>query len=96
MTAPGSDPHDLARFIAAQEAMIDRVRAELRAGRKSSHWMWFVFPQIVGLGRSETARFYAIRTHEEAAAYDEPESISPVVFSPLGAGWVMVRCRRVR
>ena len=69
MTAPGSDPHDLARFITAQEAMIDRVRAELRAGRKASHWMWFVFPQIVGLGRSETARFYAIRTHEEAAAY---------------------------
>jgi uncharacterized protein (DUF1810 family) len=46
MTAPGSDPHDLARFIAAQVALIDRVRAELRAGRKSSHWMWFVFPQI--------------------------------------------------
>jgi uncharacterized protein (DUF1810 family) len=69
MTAPGSDPHDLARFITAQEATIDRVRAELRAGRKTSHWMWFVFPQIVGLGRSETARFYAIRTHEEAAAY---------------------------
>ena len=69
MTAPGSDPHNLARFITAQEATIDRVRAELRAGRKTSHWMWFVFPQIVGLGRSETARFYAIRTHEEAAAY---------------------------
>jgi uncharacterized protein (DUF1810 family) len=69
MTAPGSDPHDLARFIIAREAMIDRIRAELRAGRKASHWMWFVFPQIVGLGRSEPARFYAIRTHEEAAAY---------------------------
>ncbi len=65
----GSDPHDLARFIDAQEAMIDRVRAELRTGRKASHWMWFVFPQIAGLGRSETARFYAIRTREEAAAY---------------------------
>ena len=62
MTAPDSDPHDLRRFITAQEAIIDRVRAELRAGRKASHWMWFVFPQIVGLGRSETARFYAIRT----------------------------------
>jgi uncharacterized protein (DUF1810 family) len=69
MTAPGSDPHGLARFITAQEAMIDRVRAELRVGRKASHWMWFVFPQIFGLGRSETARFYAIRTQEEAAAY---------------------------
>ena len=41
-----SDPHDLRRFVTAQEAIIDRVRAELRAGRKSSHWMWFVFPQI--------------------------------------------------
>ena len=69
MTATGSDPHNLARFITAQEATIDRVRAELRAGRKTSHWMWFVFPQIVGLGRSETARFYAIHTYEEAAAY---------------------------
>ena len=49
--------------------MIDCIRAELRAGRKASHWMWFVFPQIVGLGRSETAHFYAIRTYEEAAAY---------------------------
>jgi uncharacterized protein (DUF1810 family) len=57
MTAPDSDPHGLARFITAQEAMIERVQAELRAGRKASHWMWFVFPQIVGLGRSETARF---------------------------------------
>jgi uncharacterized protein (DUF1810 family) len=69
MTDSGSDPHDLARFITAQEAMIDRVRGELRAGRKASHWMWFVFPQIAGLGRSETARFYAIRSPEEAAAY---------------------------
>jgi uncharacterized protein (DUF1810 family) len=69
MTTPGSDPHDLARFISAQEGMIDRVRAELHSGRKASHWMWFVFPQIVGLGRSETARFYAIGSREEAAAY---------------------------
>jgi uncharacterized protein (DUF1810 family) len=42
--------------------MIDRIRAELRAGRKASQWLWFVFPETVGLGRSETARFYAIRT----------------------------------
>jgi uncharacterized protein (DUF1810 family) len=45
------------------------VWTELRAGRKTSHWMWFVFPQIAGLGRSETARFYAIRSRDEAAAY---------------------------
>jgi uncharacterized protein (DUF1810 family) len=59
MIASDADPYDLARFIAAQEPAIDRVRAELRAGRKVSHWMWFVFPQLAGLGRSETARFYA-------------------------------------
>jgi uncharacterized protein (DUF1810 family) len=69
MIASDADPYDLARFIAAQELAIDRVRAELRAGRKVSHWMWFVFPQIAGLGRSETARFYAIRSREEAVAY---------------------------
>ena len=69
MIASDADPYDLARFIAAQEPAIDAVRAELRAGRKVSHWMWFVFPQIAGLGRSETARFYAIRSREEAVAY---------------------------
>jgi uncharacterized protein (DUF1810 family) len=69
MIASDADPYDLARFIVAQEPAIDRVRAELRAGRKVSHWMWFVFPQIAGLGRSETARFYAIRSREEAVAY---------------------------
>jgi len=67
----GSDAasDDLGRFIAAQEPVMDRVRAELRAGRKASHWMSFVFPQIAGLGRSETARFYAIRSLAEAAAF---------------------------
>ena len=64
-----ASPDDLGRFIAAQEPVIDHVLAELRAGRKASHWVWFVFPQIAGLGRSETARFYAIRSLEEAAAY---------------------------
>ena len=59
----------LARFVSAQAPVIDTVRAELREGRKRSHWMWFVFPQIAGLGRSETARFYAIASLEEARAY---------------------------
>jgi uncharacterized protein (DUF1810 family) len=69
MIASNTDPHDLARFITAQAPTIERVRAELRGGRKASHWMWFVFPQIAGLGRSETARFYAIHSRDEAAAY---------------------------
>lgn len=55
--------------MSAQAPVIDAVRAELRAGRKRTHWMWFVFPQIAGLGRSETARFYAIASLDEAQAY---------------------------
>lgn len=60
---------DLQRFIDAQARVIDRVRAELKAGAKQSHWMWFVFPQIKGLGHSETARRYAIHSLAEACAY---------------------------
>jgi uncharacterized protein (DUF1810 family) len=64
-----SDPYDLQRFVDAQESVIDDVRAELSAGRKRTHWMWFVFPQIQGLGHSETARRYAISSVDEARAY---------------------------
>ena len=62
---------DLDRFVSAQddEGTYGRALAELRAGRKTSHWMWFVFPQIEGLGRSPTARAYAIFSLEEARAY---------------------------
>ena len=60
---------DLQRFVDAQARVIDRVRAELKAGTKQSHWMWFVFPQVKGLGHSETARRYAIHSLEEAKAY---------------------------
>jgi uncharacterized protein (DUF1810 family) len=60
---------DLQHFVDAQARMIDRVRAELKAGEKKSHWMWFVFPQIKGLGHSETARRYAIDALDDARAY---------------------------
>ena len=60
---------DLDRFIAAQAEIYDQALAELKAGRKTSHWMWFVFPQIAGLGRSPTAVFYAIASAAEARAY---------------------------
>ena len=63
------DPFDLARFLQAQKNTYARALAELRAGRKTSHWMWYVFPQIDGLGRSPTARLYAIRSLAEARAY---------------------------
>lgn len=60
---------DLDRFVAAQEDAYSRALAELRQGRKQSHWMWFVFPQAAGLGRSEPARRYGIASREEARAY---------------------------
>jgi uncharacterized protein (DUF1810 family) len=67
----GDDPYDLDRFVRAQDlgATYERAVDELRAGRKKGHWMWFVFPQIAGLGRSETSRRYAISSLAEARAY---------------------------
>jgi uncharacterized protein (DUF1810 family) len=64
-----ADPHDLQRFVDAQEPVIEAVRQELRRGAKSSHWMWFVFPQLKALGRSATAQHYGIATLAEAQAY---------------------------
>jgi len=65
------DPFSLSRFVMAQDAggTYERAIAELRAGRKRSHWMWFVFPQVAGLGHSPTARTYAISGLDEARAY---------------------------
>ena len=60
---------DLERFVTAQRIAYDDVRAELRTGRKVGHWIWFIFPQLSGLGRSETSRYYAIESLEEARAY---------------------------
>ncbi len=60
---------DLARFASAQEAVYDRALAEIRSGHKRSHWMWFIFPQIDGLGFSPTAKHYAIKSAEEARQY---------------------------
>jgi uncharacterized protein (DUF1810 family) len=63
------DPYDLQRFVKAQDRVFEEVRAELREGRKESHWMWFVFPQIKGLGQSQTANTFGISSREEAGAY---------------------------
>lgn len=60
---------NLKRFLAAQDRDYDRALAEIKNGRKQSHWMWYVFPQLAGLGFSETARFYAINDLQEAADY---------------------------
>ncbi|MCF3935981.1 DUF1810 domain-containing protein [Acuticoccus sp. M5D2P5] len=64
-----SDPFDLQRFVDAQEADFDQACAELRAGRKQSHWIWYVFPQLRELGRSATAKRYGIGSLAEAEAY---------------------------
>jgi uncharacterized protein (DUF1810 family) len=65
------DPYDLNRFVAAQDAhgTYQQAVAELRRGRKTSHWMWFVFPQVAGLGHSPVSRTYAISSLDEARAY---------------------------
>lgn len=65
----GNDPFDLKRFITAQEGIYGRVLAELKSGRKRTHWMWFIFPQIKGLGHSPTSIHYAIKSIAEARRY---------------------------
>ncbi|MFB3147055.1 MAG: DUF1810 family protein, partial [Thermodesulfobacteriota bacterium] len=63
------DPYDLRRFTKAQRNTYDRALAELRNGKKQTHWMWYIFPQIDGLGHSATSRRYAIKSIEEARQY---------------------------
>lgn len=72
-----SDPHDLQRFLSAQDGVFDKALAELQAGRKTSHWMWFIFPQLAGLGRSQIAQFYALNDADEARAYLEHPVLGP-------------------
>ena len=71
------DPHDLQRFVDAQTPVYERALEELRAGHKQSHWMWFVFPQIAGLGHSAMAQRYAISGVDEARAYLEHPLLGP-------------------
>lgn len=67
--ANADDPHDLDRFVRAQEHDYADALAEIRAGRKQSHWMWYVFPQVAGLGYSAASQRYAIKSRAEAEAY---------------------------
>jgi uncharacterized protein (DUF1810 family) len=64
-----NDPDNLARFISAQDEVYEDVLAELRSGSKQTHWMWFIFPQIEGLGHSSISRYYSIKSREEAERY---------------------------
>lgn len=72
-----SEPFDLQRFVDAQAGAYPRVLDELRAGRKRSHWIWFIFPQIAGLGSSPTAARYAIVSLDEARAYLHHDVLGP-------------------
>jgi uncharacterized protein (DUF1810 family) len=71
------DPHDLQRFVKAQGSVYAVALAELRAGKKRGHWMWFIFPQLAGLGSSPTAAEYAIRSLQEARAYLKHPVLGP-------------------
>ncbi len=77
MQQPPLDPFNLQRFLDAQSPVYDQVLAELRDGRKRSHWMWFIFPQIAGLGSSDMARRFAISGRDEALAYLDHPTLGP-------------------
>jgi uncharacterized protein (DUF1810 family) len=83
--AASGDAFDLQRFVAAQADTYARALAEIRGGGKRSHWMWFIFPQYVGLGRSATAEKYAIRSLAEAAAYWRHPVLGPRLAECAGA-----------
>jgi uncharacterized protein (DUF1810 family) len=71
------DPYQLERFVAAQTGSYDQAVAELRRGRKTGHWIWYLFPQIAGLGTSPTSQRFAIRSLDEARAYLEHPVLGP-------------------
>ncbi len=72
-----ADPFDLSRFTTAQDRVYAQVLDELRAGRKRSHWIWFIFPQLRGLGRSATAERFGIASRQEAIAYLADPTLGP-------------------
>jgi len=83
VTSP--DPFDLNRFVNAQEGVWEVALRELRSGSKQSHWMWFIFPQLAGLGRSPAAQFYGIGSLSEARAYLDHPLLGPRLRQATGA-----------
>src|SRR6478672_9426657 len=73
----GGDPHNLKRFVEAQEDDYAQALAEIQSGRKRSHWMWYVFPQFEGLGQSSTSQMYSIKSVAEAEAYLSHPTLGP-------------------
>ena len=80
-----NDPFELERFVAAQAADYQRALEAIRAGRKQSHWMWYIFPQLAGLGSSPTSQRYAIRSLAEARAYLEHPVLGPRLRESVAA-----------
>ena len=85
MFSDSPDPFDLKRFVSAQESEYKRALEEIAAGRKRSHWMWYIFPQIAGLGLSATSQHYAIRSLDEARAYLADPILGPRLIECAGA-----------
>ena len=71
------DPYNLQRFVEAQKSEIEHIKKELRAGKKRTHWMWYVFPQVAGLGKSRMSKRYAIESRGEAEAYLAHDILGP-------------------
>jgi uncharacterized protein (DUF1810 family) len=72
-----NDPYNLQRFVDAQNSVYDEVRSELQQGRKRGHWMWFIFPQVRGLGHSHLSEVFGIASKDEAAAYLDHPVLGP-------------------
>jgi len=72
-----NDPYNLQRFVEAQKSDIERVKEELQAGEKRTHWMWYVFPQVAGLGNSRMSKRYAIKSRDEAESYLSHDILGP-------------------
>jgi uncharacterized protein (DUF1810 family) len=87
--AATEDPYDLERFVQAQRARYEQALSEIRAGRKRSHWMWYVFPQLEGLGSSPTAQLYSIKSLEEAEAYLRHPVLGPRLIECAEAALVV-------
>jgi len=80
-----SDPYELNRFVRAQEESYEQALSELERGRKQSHWMWYVFPQLDGFGSSPPSKFYSIKSEGEARAYLEHPVLGPRLVECAGA-----------
>jgi uncharacterized protein (DUF1810 family) len=91
-----SEPAALSRFVQAQDGIYPQALAELTAGDKQSHWMWFIFPQIAGLGRSPTAQFFAIADRAEAQAYSRHPLLGARLRECTGAMLTWARRRSAR